>query len=228
VAPSQVTPQNLRPPPTNAPGGLTVSGAETLQAPAGANRVNVIVRRLAIEGGFPELEGETRALAQPIEGQRVTVARIYEFANALEQAYARAGYVLARVTVPPQKLIDRGDVRIIIVDGFIERVQVDNVPERERALVANRMASLVGRRHVTLAEIERSLLIAGGVPGLRLKSTLARGASLGGALLVLEGTHQLVTGTVGVLGDLELRGRRCAQFTIWLRRAVLCLGARRW
>jgi hemolysin activation/secretion protein len=198
VAPSQVTPQTLRPAPTNEPSGPAVSGPEALQAPAGANRVNVVVRRLAIEGGFPELERETRALAQPIEGHPVTVARIYEFANALEQAYARAGYVLARVTLPPQKLIDRGDVRIIIVDGFIEKVQVDNVAERVRELVASRTASLVGRRHITLAEIERSLLIAGDAPGLRLKSTLARGVSPGGALLVLEGTHQLVTGTVGV------------------------------
>jgi hemolysin activation/secretion protein len=31
------------------------------------------------------------------------------------------------------------------------------------------------------------------VPGLRLKSTLARGKTLGGALLVLEGTHRLVS-----------------------------------
>ena len=74
VAPSQVTPQNLRPPPTNAPGGLTVSGAEAVQAPAGAERVNVIIRRFAIEGGFPELENETRALAQSLEGRRITVA----------------------------------------------------------------------------------------------------------------------------------------------------------
>ena len=198
MAPSQVTPQNLRPPPTNAPGGLTVSGAEGLQAPAGAERLNVIVRRFAIEGGFSELEDETRALAQPLEGRRITVAQIYEFANALEQTYARTGYVLVRVTVPPQKLTDRRDVRIVVVDGFIEKVQVDNVAERVRALVAARTASLVGRRHVTLAEIERRLLIAGDVPGLRLKSTLARGETLGGALLVLEGTEQLATATATI------------------------------
>jgi hemolysin activation/secretion protein len=198
VAPSQMTPQNLRPAPTNAPSGLTVSGAEALQAPAGAERLNVIVRRFAIEGGFSEFEDEARALAQPIEGRRTTVAQIYEFANALELAYARAGYVLVRVTVPPQKLIDRGDVRIVVVDGFIEKVQVDNVAGRVRALVAARTASLVGRRHVTLAEIERSLLIAGDAPGLRLKSTLARGETPGGALLVLEGTQQLATGSVTI------------------------------
>ena len=198
VAPSQVTPQNLRPPPTNAPGGLTVSGSEGLQVPAGAERVNIIVRRFAIEGGFPELENETRALAQSLEGRRITVAQIYAFANALEQAYARAGYVLVRVTVPPQKLTDRRDVRIIVVDGFIEKVQLDNVAQRARALVAARTASLVGRRHVRLAEIERTLLIAGDVPGLRLKSTLARGETPGGALLVLEGTQELATGSVTI------------------------------
>jgi hemolysin activation/secretion protein len=198
VAPSQVTPQSLRPPNTNEPGGLTVSSPEVVQAPAGAERVNVIVRRFAIEGGFSELENETRALAQSLEGRRITVAQIYEFANALEEAYARAGYVLVRVTVPPQKLSDRRDVRIIIVDGFIEKVRVDNVPERVRALVAARTASLIGRRRLKLAEIERSLLIAGDVPGLRLKSALARGETEGGALLVLEGTEQLVTGSVTI------------------------------
>jgi hemolysin activation/secretion protein len=198
VAPSHVTPQSLRPAPTNAPGGLRVSGAEAVQAPAGAERLNVLVRRFAIEGGFSELENETRVLAQPLEGRRITVAQIYEFANALEEAYARAGYVLARVTVPPQKLTDRRDVRIVVVDGFIEKVEVDNVAERVRALVAARSASLVGRRHIKLAEIERSLLVAGDVPGLRLKSTLARGETQGGAVLVLEGTEQLATGSVTI------------------------------
>jgi hemolysin activation/secretion protein len=116
----------------------------------------------------------------------------------MEEAYARAGYVLVRVMVPEQKLNDNGPLKIVIVDGFIEKVQVDNVPAQVRALVAARMASLIGRRHIKLDEIERRLLISGDVPGLRLKSTLARGKKLGSALLVLEGTHQLVTGTASV------------------------------
>jgi hemolysin activation/secretion protein len=198
VAPSQVTPQTLRPAATNTPGGLLLSGGAGLQAPAGAERLSVIVGRLAIEGAFGGLDRETHAFADSVEGKRVTVARIYELAYALEQAYARAGFVLARVAVPPQKLNDHGTLRIVVVDGFIERVQVDSLPERVRAVVASRMASLVGQRHITLDEIERRLLTAGDVPGLQLRSTLARGATPGGALLVLEGTHQLVTGTVSV------------------------------
>ncbi len=198
VAPSQVTPQTLRPAPPSPTGDLPSSGREQLQAPAGAERLSFIIGRVAIKGSFPELDTETRALVQTVEGHRVTVAQVYEFANALEQAYARAGYVLVRVIVPPQKLNDRGTVRIVIVDGFVEKVQVDNLPDAVRALISARMASLVGRRHIKLGEIERRLLIAGDVPGLRLKSTLARGKTVGGTLLVLEGTHRLVTATAAI------------------------------
>jgi hemolysin activation/secretion protein len=193
-----VTPQTLRPATPSPTGDLPSSSSQQLTAPAGAERLNFIVGRVVIKGPFPELDIETRALVRTVEGHRVTVAQVYEFANALEQAYARAGYVLVRVTVPPQKLNDHGRLLIVIVDGFVEKVQVDNVPDRVRALVSARMASLVGRRHIKLDEIERRLIIAGDVPGLRLKSTLARGKALGGALLVLEGTHQLVTATASI------------------------------
>jgi hemolysin activation/secretion protein len=198
IAPSQVTPQTLRPPTPSVPGGLPPSGGAQLQAPAGTERLSFIVGRVVIEGAFLEFDSETRSLVHTIEGHRTTVAQIYEFASALEQAYARAGYVLVRVTVPQQKLNDHGVVRIVVVDGFIEKIQVDNVPKGVRALVTNRMAMLIGRRHVKLDEIERPLLAAGDVPGLRLKSTLARGTTLGGVLLVLEGTHQLVTATANI------------------------------
>jgi hemolysin activation/secretion protein len=198
VAPSQVTPETLRPAAPGAPGGPQVSVGEPLQTPAGAERLSYIVGHVVLDGAFPELKSETRTLIHAIESHRVTVVQIYKFASALEEAYARAGYVLVRVTVSDQRLSDHGPLRIVVVDGFIEKVQVDNVPERVRALVAERMASLVGRRHIKLDEIERRLLTAGDVPGLRLKSTLARGKTLGGALLVLEGTHQLVTATASI------------------------------
>jgi hemolysin activation/secretion protein len=198
VAPSQVTPQTLRPATPSPASDLPSSSNEQLHAPAGAERLSFIVGRVEIKGTFIELDTETRALARTVEGHRVTVAQVYEFANALEQAYARAGYILVRVTVPQQKLNDHGRLLIVIVDGFVEKVQVDNVPDFVRTLVSARMASLVGRRHIKLGEIERRLLVAGDVPGLRLKSTLARGKTIGGTLLVLEGTHRLVTGTAGI------------------------------
>jgi hemolysin activation/secretion protein len=198
VAPSQVTPEALRPPAPSGPSPPKISGGEALKAPAGADKLSFIAGRVTIKGAFPELDNETRAFIKAVKGRRVTVARIYELANTMEQAYARAGYVLVRVTVPEQKLVDGGPLEIVVVDGFIEKVEVDKVPELVRASVAARLAWLVGRKHIKLADIERHVLIAGEVPGLRLKSTLERGKTADGVLLVLEGTHQVVTATATV------------------------------
>lgn len=203
IAPSQVTPETLRPSTPGARSGIALPATPELRAPSGAERLNVRVGRVTVEGGFPELATATQALLPQVEGRRVSVAAVYAFANALEQAYAAAGYVLARVVIPPQHLRDGGAVRLLVVDGYIEAVDVANVPDRARAVVAARMASLVGARHLTLAEIERRLLIAGDTPGLRLKSTLARGVRDGGTTLVLEGTHRLLTGSIGIDNRLD-------------------------
>ena len=147
VAPSQVTPETLRPAATGAPDGLQLSGGARTQIPAGTTALSFIVGRVRIEGAFPELENETRSLVRAIEGHRVTVAQIYELANVLEQAYARAGYVLVRVAVPPQKLNDRGPLRILVVDGHRE-CTTDNVPTA-RVWSPTAWPRLIGRRHVS-------------------------------------------------------------------------------
>jgi hemolysin activation/secretion protein len=196
TSPAQVTPRDLRPE-TSSPGTIALPGAAGLVAPPNAARLSVTLGRVFVEGGFPELQSQTAVLTDPLRSGRVTVADIYAAANALQQAYAAAGYILVRVAIPPQKLDQGGALHLVVLDGFIEAVDVNGVAENQRGLATARMAPLIGRRHVTLAEIERRLLLVSDAPGLTLRSTLARGATPGGALLVLEGTHDSVAGSVG-------------------------------
>jgi len=123
---------------------------------------------------------------------------MFAAANAIERAYAARGYVLVRVAAPPQKLQNGGTLRLVVIDGFVESVDVNGVPEKQRALVTARMASLIGKRHVTLSEIERRLILASDVPGMTLSSTIARGATPGGTRLVLEATESGVIGSLGI------------------------------
>ncbi len=212
VSPSQVTPHSLRP--ASAPEGtISIVTAAGLTPPPNAANLSVTLSDVVVDGGFPELQDKTAALMAPIRGKHVTVADIYVAANALEQAYAAEGYILARVVVPPQKLNNGGVLRLVVVDGFIEAVDVKGVAQSQQALVAARLASLVGRRHVKIADIERRLLLAAQVPGITISSTLSRGATPGGALLVLEGTYNAVSGAFGFdnylpnsLGRSELNG----------------------
>ncbi len=212
VSPSQVTPSNLLPPAARS-GAITLSNAAGLTPPPNASGLSVTISNVSIDGGFPELQDETAAIAGRIRGRRVTVADMFAAANAIEQAYAARGYVLVRVAVPPQQLKNGGTLRLVVIDGFVEGVDVNGVPEKQRALVRARLASLIGERHVTLNEIERRLILASDIPGLALSSTITRGTAPGGTLLVLEATQSAAVGTLGFdnrlpssLGTWELNG----------------------
>ncbi|HEX3882632.1 MAG TPA: ShlB/FhaC/HecB family hemolysin secretion/activation protein [Stellaceae bacterium] len=197
VAPSRVTPESLRPAAPAAP-TIEVPGGAPVTAPAGAAGLSIVVGQVSVGGTFPGFEGTTAGIVGPLAGKRMSVAEIYAAADAIERAYAAAGYILARVVVPPQQLADGGTVRLQVVDGTIERVDVSAVPERQRAVVAARMAGVVGEPRLMLSDIERRLLLVSDLPGLQLKSTLAAGPTPGGTLLVIEATQALVSGSVGV------------------------------
>lgn len=197
-SPGQVTPPTLVPPAPSAPEPIVIPGPGPAEAPPGAERLSVTVGAVEVAGGLPALATDTEALVAPLRGQRVTVAELYGLAARIEAAYAAHGYVLVRVTVPPQHLVDGATVRFVVLDGFIEDVSVEGVPMRVRAVVRARVQPLIGQHGLTLPEIERRLLLAGEVPGVTLKSTLARGSQPGGTRLVLEATYRPISGSLSV------------------------------
>lgn len=197
ATPSTVTPQSLRPEKSDAGVRVDIPESAGLQAPAGSEGLKVTLGNVVVEGGFPEVTTESNAILGRLRGQTVALAQIYDAASQIEAAHARAGFVLARVVIPPQDIQDGGTLRIVVIDGFIESVDVSGVPARVRPVVARRLTGLDGRKHVCLSDIEQAILLANDVPGLALRSTLMRGSQPGGTKLVVEGRHQLVSGSVG-------------------------------
>lgn len=213
TAPSQLTPQDMRPPALTGEQTAILPGASVAAPPAGDHSMTFLPREVRIDGEFAELAATGKTLTMALSGRRVSVTDIYAVASALERTYHKAGYPVVRVAVPPQRLVDGGVLRLIVIDGFIEAVNVDGVPARARSVVAARTARLVGRRHLRLAELERALLVAGDLPGLALRSTLTRGDREGGTKLLLDGEHRLVSASAGVddrlpasVGAWQLRG----------------------
>ena len=211
--PSQLTPPSLRPTtPSNVP-TIVLPGHSAVSVPSGDSTLSVLVGDVALDGAFPELAPAAEVVISRLRNRPLSVQQIYAAAAELERIYTDAGFVLARVVVPPQDLVDHGALHLVVVDGFIEGIDVSALPERVRAVVADRMIGLVGQRHLRLAELERALLVAGDIPGLKLKSTLMRGGREGGVRLLLDGEHRLVSASAGgddrltsTLGTWQLRG----------------------
>jgi len=195
---SQITPPSFSPPIESRGGGFVIPEAQGLAAPPGADRLTVRLRGVAVEGGLPALAEATAALREKLAGRVVSAAAVFAAARELEQAYAAAGFPLVRVVLPAQRLRHGADLRLIVVDGVIERVDVSALPGAIRERIGQVMAPLVGQRGLSQAELERRLLLASDTPGTILRSTLAPGARAGASVLVVEARYKAVTGSVGV------------------------------
>lgn len=221
----QIAPPSFRPSLQQpAPGALTLPETRSLVAPEGAERLSVRVGRLEIEGALPELSDATATITAPIEGNSVTAAAIFEAARAIEAAYARAGFVLARVVLPAQTLTDGGAVRLLLVNGTIGQVDTTALPANIRTHVGRFLTPLEGRPGLTLREIERRLLLGGDTPGTALRSTLAPGEAPGTTRLVVEAQQRPITGFVSYDNTLsEALGRSVLGFGLDLN-SVLGMG----
>lgn len=196
VAPVTVTPPTLVPRPSENKVRVELPENGTLQPPAGSERLAVSLAQVRLENAFPEVAAQTDKIVAGLVDHRITLREIYAAASEIEAIHARAGFVLARVSVPPQDLADGGTLKIVVTDGFIEAVDTAALPPSLRKALAARTAQLIGQHHVKLATLEAALLIAGDAPGVSLRSTLARGTTPGGVKLLLSGTRQLVNGSL--------------------------------
>jgi hemolysin activation/secretion protein len=189
---SQITPPSFRPD-VERQRGFALSAGPGLATPAGAEKLFVKLSGVQVKGGRQELAAATAELERRLIGRPVSGAEVFAAARDLEAAYARAGYVLARVVLPPQHLVNGARLKLTVIDGFIERVEFKDVPERVRVRIAGLIQPLVGRPGVTLVEMERRVLLAGDTPGAILRSTLAPGKAEGATVLVIEAKYQPVS-----------------------------------
>ena len=203
---SRVAPQSIAPLKPGADGAITLPETISAQAPAGADQLTVTLAGVTVEGGSPPFSPEVaRAIAAATTGlphHQIKVSDLYDAAARIEAAFAREGHVLTRVTLPPQRIVNDGTARFLIIDGFIEGVDVSHLPKSVREPVRRRVAPLVGQHGLTLAQIERRVLLAGDVPGVALRSTLLRGQAVGAATLVLEADYRPVSGSLMAENDL--------------------------
>lgn len=199
IAPSQVTPGASRQGSFAIPAVSALRldvAAAPLEAPREARNLTVSLREVVIDGAFAELAMAHAAFRQEVVGKRISLAQVYDAAGRLEAAYARAGFVLVRVVIPPQTIEQDGELRIEIVDGTIEAIDSDGVPSKVRGFVRAHLLPLVGRPHLGLTELDQRLTLAGSAAGLELRSALKAGLGPGTTRLVIEGKLTRTSGSL--------------------------------
>ena len=176
------------PPPVQAqPGGVAISLPSTT-APAGAEKVALVVRGVRVVGATVYSADDLRALYEGLVGRRVPLTAVYDLAHRITAKYGNDGYVLSRAIVPPQQLNPNGSIiKIEVIEGYIDRVEWPATLSQYRDFFSYYGAAITSQRPINIRTLERYLLLAGDLPGLKFATRLkASERRKGASTLIVE------------------------------------------
>ncbi len=194
---------NEPPAPRAQPGGPPVVLPSTV-APTGAAQVRFLLRDLHVVGSTIYSEDEFRSLYTNLIDREVSLKDIYALARLITAKYGNDGYSLTRAIVPPQNFKRSGAiVRIQIIEGYIDRVEWPASLARFRNFFSSYEEKITAERPINVKTIERYLLLASDLPGLKLSSSLRPSkTNFAASTLVVEVTEK----PVELLGRVDNRG----------------------
>jgi hemolysin activation/secretion protein len=154
-----------------------------LPIPPGAEAVRFTPRGIVLEGATAIPQERIRAETEPLVGREISVAEIYALAQRLERFYLDAGYFLSRVVVPSR--IEDGVVRLRAIEGAIADIEYEGEIGPVIAQVRAFLAPLLAEKPLSVATLERALLLANDIPGVSAAATLRPGTVDGAPLMVV-------------------------------------------
>src|ERR1700676_2812775 len=177
-------------PPLAEPGGHAIALPSTV-APKGADRINVLVRAVHITGMTVYTQEQLAPLYAELVGHQVTLQAIYDLAQKITTKYGNDGYVISRAIVPPQQLNPGGaTIRIQVIEGYVDKVEWPAALDKFRDFFTYYTSQITAQRPANIHTIERYLLLAGDLPGLKFKNSLKPSAThQGAATLIVEVTE---------------------------------------
>ena len=186
------------------PGGPGISLPST-EAPPGADKVKIVIRGVHVVGSSIYSAEQLKAAYADLLVRATTLQTVYEIAQRITAKYGSDGYVLSRAIVPPQNFSPNGAIiRIQVVEGWINKIEWPKSLARYRNFFSDYTARIVADRPVNIRTIERYLLLASDLPGLKFGTTLKPSDQPGASVLVVNVTEK----PIDAFGRVDNRGTR--------------------
>jgi len=159
------------------------------------------VGAIVIDGLVAMRQADFAPVVEPFAGRPLSRAELGRLTDAIAARARAEGYVLATAWIPEQTLVG-GMLRVRIEEGRIDGVRVEG---SEDPAIRRQLERLTTGRPVTLAALQREVLLADDIPGVWIRSTRfardgerrilvvdARRSDVGGSVIVsTDGTEPL-------------------------------------
>ena len=130
-------------------------------------------------------------------GKSKSIDELNLLANRMTKDYQTKGFPLVRVILPKQELKpDGATVFFKVIDGFIEKINLEKVPKVQRKAIFRYLRELKDKKNLKNSLLEKKLLLASQVAGLDINTAFAQGSVEGATILVVEAKHKLISGSI--------------------------------
>ena len=199
--PSSVEPGRDRPalsPPAEPKFDFRIETPGRSSVPRAVDEIRFRLNGIEIKGAVTLPAEHFQPLTQALVGKDVTLSDVLDVAAAIENEYRRAGYVLVRAYVPPQRVTD-GVFTINVVEGFIANVSVEGGKAGTRERIRAFLEPARTEKPLKLSSVERGLLLANDLPGIAATGVLRPSPATPGASdLVVTVPDNPFTGSVAI------------------------------
>jgi hemolysin activation/secretion protein len=109
----------------------------------------------------------------PFYGKNISLSKLQALVEQATDKMLKEGFILSHAYLPEQT-IDKGIVKINIVQGFIKNYQViGNINEANKTLLNQYIAPVIQAKVFNSKQLERAILSINMLPGLSIKSVLS-------------------------------------------------------
>ena len=138
-----------------------------------------------------------RVYEKELVGKTLNVESLNTVARKITQEYKNIGYPLVRVILPRQELKPKGaTVFFKVISGFIGQINLKKVPKIQRKAIYRYLRVLKNKKNIKNSLLERQLLLANQVSGLKLNTAFTSGETEGASTLLVEAKHKLISSSV--------------------------------
>lgn len=155
---------------------------QDIEIPEGFDDVTFTLKSIEFDGMTVYTREDIAPFYEEMLGKQVSLADMVGLANRLTARYRKDGYILSRAIVPEQR-VKQGEVTIKVFEGYINEVTIEEQSDIRggAGLVRYYADRITELRPLQSNELERVLLLANDLPGIRVRSILTPAPNVVGA-----------------------------------------------
>ncbi|MBC1224219.1 ShlB/FhaC/HecB family hemolysin secretion/activation protein [Nostoc sp. UCD121] len=147
--------------------------------------VLILVRKVEVVGSTIFAPQEINPIVQPLEGRSVNLEELQKAADAITQLYLNKGYITSRAVLVNQVITD-GVVQIRVIEGRLEKIQIEGTRRLNRDYVSSRVRLGIGKP-LNSNKLEEQLRLLRIDPLFdKIDASLSAGSNLGESILTIR------------------------------------------